>query len=96
MVEQTRPLPLTLTNAYESLALVPTTDTNALTGDPAAEDGACASHGESSSSSAESPEQSFGLKDDGLAEMFEIHCVVRVSRILQDALKMQTNPWSRI
>lgn len=72
-----------MTNAYESLALVPTKDTNASAEDAAAEEGTCTSDEESSHLPAKSPEQSFGLKDDGLADMFEIYYVVTVSCMLQ-------------
>lgn len=73
---------MALTNAYDSLALYPINNTCVLVDDVAAEGAACASDGEASHPSAESPEKSFGMKDDGLANMFEIYYIVTVSRML--------------
>ena len=88
MFEPKRQLPLTSTNIYETLALVPSNDINMSAEDPAAEEGTRASDGKTRSHrSAESPKQTFGLKDDGLADTFEVYSVVTVSHILQDALR---------
>lgn len=78
--EQPKPLPVTSTNVYESLALFPTDDTNLSFQDPpAAEEKTCESDGEAKHLPAKSPEQTLGLKDDALADVFEIYHVVTVS-----------------
>lgn len=89
--ETTRSLPLRSTNVYDLLSPVPTKDTHVSVEDPAAGKGTCTSDGEASQPSKESPEQSFSLKDDGLAETFAIHYVVTVSLMFQDAALTQTN-----
>lgn len=91
VIEITTPPPLTLTNTYETLALVPTHDIHVSNKDHAAKEALCASDGKASHPPAEYPEQSFGLKDDGLADMFEIYYTVTVSPTVPCALEMQTD-----
>ena len=79
VIEIMKPPPLPLTNTYETLALVPIHDAHVSNEDNAAEKAICASDGEASHPVAECPEQSFGLKDDSLADMFETYYAVTVS-----------------
>lgn len=92
MIETARSRPLALTNTYQSLALNPTKDIHVSIDDIVTEEAVCASHGEASHPSAGSPNKSFGLKNDDLADMFEIYHIVTVSRMLLPAWNIQTNP----
>ena len=91
VIEIMTPPALTLTNTYEMLARVPIHDTHVPTKNHAAKEASYASDGKASHLPAECPERSFGLKDDGLADMFEIYYAVTVSPTVPYLLEMQTD-----